>query len=90
MRTRRGRDALPDWQLCRGPGSLCRAIGVHRGHDGVDLCRGSLYLSDGAPLPGRRVRRTPRIGVDYAGPDAQRPWRFLVAGSRAVSGRRVP
>ena len=36
----------------------------------------------------RAVARTPRIGVDYAGADALRPWRFLVRGSAAVSGPR--
>jgi DNA-3-methyladenine glycosylase len=89
MRDRRGRGALPDWQLCRGPGSLCRALGIDRTHDGRDLCEGRLYVADAPPLPARAIRRTPRIGVDYAGPDAGRPWRLLVAGSQAVSGKRV-
>jgi len=35
------------------------------------------------------VVRTPRIGVGYAGSHAALPWRFLVRGSRAVSGPRV-
>jgi 3-methyladenine DNA glycosylase Mpg len=39
-------------------------------------------------VPARAVARTPRIGVAYAGADAGRRWRFLVAGSAAVSGPR--
>ena len=45
--------------------------------------------SDGTAPPGRIVR-TPRIGVDYAGDWALRPWRFVVAGSPFASGPRIP
>jgi DNA-3-methyladenine glycosylase len=90
MRTRRGPRPMADWQLCRGPGALCRALGIDRRHDGRPLIRGPLRLLDAPPVPPRQVRRTARIGVDYAGADAARPWRLLLAGSRAVSGRRVP
>jgi DNA-3-methyladenine glycosylase len=89
MRHRREIAASPDWRLCRGPGSLCRAFDVDRSHDGTDLLAGPLRLLDAPPVSSRAIRRTPRIGVAYAGPDAARPWRFLLAGSRAVSGRRV-
>jgi DNA-3-methyladenine glycosylase len=88
----RGRRALPDapaWRLCRGPGALCRAMGVTGAENGVDLLRGPLRILDAPPLPSASVTHTSRIGVDYAGPDAARPWRFAVRGSRAVSGRRV-
>jgi len=40
-------------------------------------------------VPAREVARSARVGVAYAGADAARPWRFLVRGSPAVSGRRV-
>lgn len=88
----RRRRALPDgpaWRLLRGPGSLCRGLGVDRRLDGTDLLRGPLRLCDAPPVPARSIRRTPRIGVAYAGPDAARPWRLLLAGEPAVSGRRV-
>ena len=88
MRVRRG--PVADWQLCRGPGALCRALGIDRRHDGRALGRGSLRLLDAPAVPAGLVRRTPRIGVGHAGLDAERPWRLLVAGSRAVSGRRAP
>jgi DNA-3-methyladenine glycosylase len=88
MRARRGR-ALPDWQLCRGPGALCRAMGITRARNGADLLDGPLRLLRGDPLPRARVARTPRIGVDYAGAHAARPWRFAVRDCRAVSGRRL-
>jgi DNA-3-methyladenine glycosylase len=90
MQKRRGPRPLAAWQLCRGPGSLCRALGIDRRDDGRPLTGGTLRILDAPAVPSRLVRRTARSGGDYAGGDAARPWRFLVAGCRAVSGRRVP
>jgi DNA-3-methyladenine glycosylase len=87
MRARRALPDAPEWRLCRGPGSLCQALGIARPLDGADLVRGPLRLLDAPPVAAADVLRTPRVGVDYAGPHAARPWRFLVRGSRAVSGR---
>ncbi|TMB41141.1 MAG: DNA-3-methyladenine glycosylase [Deltaproteobacteria bacterium] len=90
MRRRRELAEGPEWRLCRGPGALCRALGIGRAENGADLVRGPLRIVDAPPVPAARVARTARIGVAYAGADAARPWRFLVRGSPAVSGPRVP
>jgi DNA-3-methyladenine glycosylase len=87
MRRRRGMEEGPAWRLCRGPGALCRAMGIGRGENGADLTRGSLRIVDAAAI--RNVVRTSRIGVDYAGAHAAHPWRFCARASRAVSGRRT-
>jgi DNA-3-methyladenine glycosylase len=88
MRRRRGLPDAPAWRLCRGPGALCRAMGIGREENGGDLVRGPLRIVDAPAVPARLVARTPRIGVDYAGAHAARPWRLLVRATRAVSGRR--
>jgi DNA-3-methyladenine glycosylase len=44
-----------------------------------------LWLEAGEPVADRAVRRTPRIGVDYAGAWARRRYRFIIAGHPAVS-----
>jgi len=88
MRRRRGTADATAWRLCRGPGALCRAMGIDRAANGTDLVRGRLRILDAPLIPTRLVARTSRIGVDYAGADARRPWRLLVRGSRAVSGPR--
>jgi len=90
MRRRRELAEAPEWRLCRGPGALCRALGIGRAENGADLVRGPLRIVDAPPVPAARVARTARIGVAYAGADAARPWRFLLRGSPAVSGPRVP
>lgn len=89
MRARRGLPDAPVWRLCRGPGALCRALGIDRALNGADLVRGRLRLLDGPDVPSRSIARTPRIGVAYAGADAARPWRFVVRTSPAASGPRL-
>ena len=89
MRRRRSLPDAPAWRLCRGPGALCQAMGITRAENGADLVRGRLRVIDAPGIPARRVARTPRIGVAYAGVDAARPWRFVTRGSRAVSASRV-
>jgi DNA-3-methyladenine glycosylase len=74
--------------LANGPGKVCEAFGIDKRCYGLDLCKRPLFLSDG---PRGKLARSPRIGVDYAGEWAARPWRFFEAGnpfvSRAPGGR---
>jgi DNA-3-methyladenine glycosylase len=68
----------------RGPGNLCRALGIRRDRDnGRNLGGDELYLLD-APRPGRIVS-SHRVNVPYAGSWAARPWRYALAGSSWVS-----
>ena len=66
---------------CSGPGLVCRALDVDRGLNGAPLEPPALYVLDDGwrPEPGSIVQ-TRRIGVDYAGEWAGRPWRFCLAG----------
>lgn len=69
----------------QGPGLLCKAMGLDRRHNGLDLCGSSLFLLPGTPVPPRRIVRRPRIGVDYAGAWARRLLRFYIAENPWVS-----
>jgi DNA-3-methyladenine glycosylase len=71
-----------------GPARLCRALGITGAQNGADLVTSKLRILDERAVPGRSVRRGPRIGVDYAGPWADRPLRFWVEGSPGVSRGR--
>lgn len=75
----------PD-RSARGPGRLGRAYGIDRSDDGSSLLGGDIWLEAGRPVDDREVRATARIGVDYAGEWADRPFRFVIAGCREVSG----
>jgi DNA-3-methyladenine glycosylase len=88
-RRRSGRSTSDDHavsRLCRGPGVLCRALGIDRRLNGADLTRGRLRVLDAPPLRPTAVARSPRIGVAYAGEHAARPWRFFIARHPCVSG----
>jgi DNA-3-methyladenine glycosylase len=82
-------DRLPPTRLASGPGAVGAAFGLDRSWTGTDLCAedGPLRLVfDAATLAPTDVVASPRIGIDYAGPDwAGRPWRFHVAGHPSVS-----
>ncbi len=69
-------------ELGNGPGKLCQALGLDGSCYGLDLTRPPLYLSPGTP---GRVARSPRIGIDYAGTWAEKPWRFYDPDSPFVS-----
>jgi DNA-3-methyladenine glycosylase len=92
---RRRRTARRANELTNGPGKLCRALGITRELNGVDLLGEELWIAPGpgesTPAVGRsrsqRIARTPRINIDYAGPDAARPLRFYLRGNACVSRR---
>jgi DNA-3-methyladenine glycosylase len=65
-----------DW--ASGPGRVCAALGIGMHHNGHDLQGETVWIEDrGIIVPAREVKRTPRIGVDYAGAWALKPWRFV-------------
>lgn len=72
----------------RGPGNLTRALAIRREtHNGLDLTASELFVED-APRPREPIVATPRVNVAYAGPWAEKPWRFYLEGSASVSGPR--
>jgi DNA-3-methyladenine glycosylase len=68
-------------ELTNGPGKLCQAFAIDRTANGADLTRPPLFLAEGASC---KVARTTRVGIDYAGEWAARPWRFYDPTSRYV------
>ncbi|MCB0881979.1 MAG: DNA-3-methyladenine glycosylase [Thermoleophilia bacterium] len=78
MRQRRG--PVRDRDLCAGPGRLCQALGVDASFNGAALGHGRVDILPREAHPD--VVRDRRIGIRR---DAERPWRFLEAGSAWVS-----
>lgn len=72
----------------RGPGLVCRTMGIDRGRNGCDLGGGDLFIATPSPMPPIRIVRRPRIGVQYAGPRwSRRLLRFYIRSHPFVSKR---
>lgn len=71
-----------------GPGLLCRAMDVDRRLNGIDLLGGVLWIERPRRAARVAIARSTRIGVDYAGEWAGRPWRFYDRASWYVSTHR--
>jgi DNA-3-methyladenine glycosylase len=74
---RERRPGSSDRDLARGPARMCKALGIDRTHNGLDL---DDLLVPGPPM--REVSTGPRVGLRLA---AERPWRFWVTGDPTVS-----
>ncbi len=70
--------------LTSGPGSAAKALGIHRAYDGTNLTDNTIWIED-RNVSGFQVETRKRVGVDYAGEDAQLPWRFIMKSNKWVS-----
>lgn len=83
MRQRRG--AMKDRNLTSGPGKLCIALNINRDLNGEDLRGMQIWLEDHRSFTSEEIAVGKRIGIDYAGKDAEKPWRFWVKDNAYVS-----
>jgi DNA-3-methyladenine glycosylase len=89
MRARR--PGRVDQKLTSGPGTLCVALGIDRSHDRADLLGDRVWLEEGlSRVSPASIAKGPRIGIDYAGEWAAKPWRFWLRDSPYVSRRGTP
>ncbi len=74
-------------ELCMGPGRLCRAMAITRKEYGLPLFdpASRLYVTGGDNVQKFQIVKSKRIGIDYAGKDAERLWRFSIKDDRCVS-----
>jgi DNA-3-methyladenine glycosylase len=86
MRERRG--PMKDTNLTSGPGKLCIAFGIDRSLNGADLTGAQIWVENYRSFKTDEVSVGKRVGIDYAGEDAENPWRFWVTGNNFVS--KVP
>lgn len=71
--------------LSNGPGKLSMAIGINRSLNGKVLSKNYLYIGEGEEVPEKDLVITKRIGIDYAGEDANLPLRFCLRDNPYVS-----
>ena len=73
-------------KLLSGPGRLCKALGITKTSNGIDLLSGGdIRLFKGLNND-IEIGNSKRIGVDYAGEAANWPLRFFDRNSNSISG----
>lgn len=84
MIERRGK--ISPSRISSGPGTLSKALGIDLSVYGEDLTGKKVWLEYGKQdLKGIEIVKTKRIGVDYAGEDANLPWRFYIKDNSWIS-----
>lgn len=72
--------------LTAGPGRLTQALGITTSLDGIALTGNTVWIEDrDIAFSGDALASSKRVGVDYAGKDANLLWRFYPKNSNWVS-----
>lgn len=75
-----------DSRLCRGPGSLAKALGLAKEHNGINLLGDTVWIEDqNEVIRQEDIVATARVGMNFDGPFKCIPWRFYLKGNRNVS-----
>ena len=86
---KRTKKKILDNTITRGPGNVSKALGISTSHTGLDLVTSDIrILDDGFRYKKKDILVTTRIGVEYSGPDALLPYRYIVKDNPYVSGKR--
>lgn len=73
-------------RITSGPGKLTKALGIDRNQNGQSLSGNEIWIENrNIKISEGRIVASPRIGIDYAGEDANLPWRFTLNGNEWVS-----
>jgi DNA-3-methyladenine glycosylase len=87
---KRTRKKKYDFSLTRGPGNVSKALAINKLQSGYSLMSNDLFIADdGFILLEKEIKKSPRIGVDYAGKDALLHYRYFINDNPFVSGERV-
>ncbi|HMQ01019.1 MAG TPA: DNA-3-methyladenine glycosylase [Cyclobacteriaceae bacterium] len=85
MQQRRG-NVKSKYLLSSGPARLTKALGIDLKHNTIDLSGNQIWLEDrNINYSPKELSATPRIGIDYAGADAKKLWRFIVKSNEWLS-----
>ena len=70
--------------LTNGPSKLCKALAIDNTLNGIDLLGDELYIIPGKGLK-NEIIATPRINIEYAEEDKDKPWRFIIKDNSFLS-----
>lgn len=78
---------MPDGREIKGPGRVCKTLYIYKKFHGRDLIGNKELWFENNPrfknhgvseFKSLKVQNGPRIGVEYAGKWAKKPWRFWI------------
>jgi DNA-3-methyladenine glycosylase len=74
-----------------GPGRVCRFLEIDRTDNGIDATLGTtIWIEDrGQKFSRNHIHTLPRIGIDYAGEWAKKPWRYCLPVPHSPRKRRT-
>lgn len=76
-----------DATLTKGPGNVGKALGISKGHSGLNLRSNTLFIAgDDTSFNDNQIGTSKRIGVEGAREAALYEYRFYVRGNQFVSG----
>jgi len=74
------------FSITNGPGKLCNYLKLDKRHYGLDVCTSpEIWLKEGEKVKPKDIVVSRRIGIDYAGSWALKPWRFYVRDNPFIS-----
>jgi len=83
MKEHRKRASLKDWEVCRGPGNLCRALCIGKEEDDLDLAEGvHIWVEEGRQVSKEEIVVCKRVNVT-----SSTPYRWYVRNCKSVSKR---
>ena len=83
---RRKTNVKNPYHLSSGPGKLTQALGIDRTFNGKYLLNTDVWIEDlGVIVKNKDIIASKRIGIDYAGEDANLPWRFTIKDNKWIS-----
>lgn len=77
-------DLQPKSRITAGPGKLSKVMGIDLSYNKISLISDTIWLTNGVDKQ-MEVVSSKRIGIDYAGEDADLLWRFTAKNSPWVS-----
>lgn len=78
--------------LASGPGKLCNWLGLDGSFNEEDLVKSKriwLESKRGERVRENQIVAAKRVGIDYAGSWAKKPWRFYLKGNPSVSRPKI-
>jgi len=78
-------------QMTNGPGKLSQALSIDLSLNGESLTGNKLWIEKtNISYNENDIIACKRVGIDYAGRDARKPWRFILAGYSNWASTQIP